>query len=424
MSLQFALLLIGVVVIAAVTLASYDRARIAKRAKKIKGQLRSSSFTREAIALLEKAIHPVSRLDINPAPLMGRSKKFIKGKDNIPVLNVNEEDAAFYEELELIEQAASMPIDVDINPLDLDEDPEFASETDDRPASGKSSWSDNTSMPNPLIDFIIDLPGKGPTSRNKALGIYKQNEYLLNKPRRLYGLRYVEGVWSNLDNDNEIAQYSDLMLAIQLADKSGPIDESEMNTFGQLGLKLADGLNRPSKMSVTFEQALEQARELDKFCQQYDTIAGLNVIPASPQGFSEVDIRDTALKIEMNFGPMDIFHCKNDKAIGCRHVFSMANLFEPGTFQPEPMEHDRVKGLTFFMQIPCVYAPAKAFDKMFETAQLFCTSLNGKLSDQDNNPITPEGAQSIRRHIDYMANEMQRTGIVPGSEIALRLFST
>jgi len=420
MSLQFALLLIGLVVIAAVTMSSYDRARLAKRAKELTGQMRSSTFTREALSILDKALHPSSRLDLNPPPLTGAARRFIQGKDNIPVLTVDEDEAAFYEELERIEQAASMPIDVDLNPLQIGDDEESTTTQ----APDTKSWTENISMPNSAIDFIIDFPGKGPKSRNRALGIFKQNEYMLNKPRRLYGLRYVEGVWSNLDSDPDTTQYSDLMLAIQLADKSGPIDESELNTFGQMGLKMADKLNRPSKMSSSFELALERADDLDKFCQLYDNIAGVNVIPNSSQGFSEIEIKKIAQEIKMQFGPMDIFHSKNDQAIGCRHMFSMANLFEPGTFQLNPEEQDRAKGLTFFMQIPCVYAPAKTFDKMLEAAGLFSNKLNGTLSDQDNNPLTTEGTLAIRRHIDYMASEMQKAGIMPGSEIALRLFNT
>ncbi|MFV1992272.1 MAG: cell division protein ZipA C-terminal FtsZ-binding domain-containing protein [Acidiferrobacterales bacterium] len=421
MSLQLALLLIGLVVIAAVVIGSYDRARLAKRAKELTSQVRTSTFTREALSILDKAFHPVSRLDFNPKPLRGAAQRFIRGKDNIPVLTVNEDDAAFYEELERIEQAASMPIDVELNPASIHGDADRA-DKENNPSSS-SSWSENTSMPDAAIDFIIELPGKGPLSRNRALGIYKQNEYLLNKPRRLYGLRYIEGVWSNLDNDTDTAQYSDLLLAIQLVDKSGAIDESELNTFGQLGLKLADSLNRPSKMATTFELALQQATELDSFCQQYDTIAGLNVMPSGKQGFSETDIKKIALAAGLQFGPMNIYHCKNDKALGCRHMFSMANLFEPGTFHVQPDDQEQVKGLTFFMQIPCAYAPAKAFDKMVAVANLFSQKLDGYVSDQDNQRLTSEGTQSIRRHIDYMASEMQKAGIMPGSEIALRLFN-
>lgn len=421
MSLQLALLLIGLVVIAAVVMGSYDRARLARRAKELTSQVRASTFTREALSILDKAFHPVSRLDFNPTPLRGAAQKFIRGKDNIPVLTLDEDDVAFYEELERIEQAASMPIDVDLNPASIHGDANQADEINNPSAS--SSWSENTSMPDAAIDFIIELSGKGPLSRNRALGIYKQNEYLLNKPRRLYGLRYIEGVWSNLDSDSDTAQYSDLLLAIQLVDKSGAIDETELNTFGQLGLKLADGLNRPSKMATTFEMALQQATELDSFCQQYDTIAGLNVMPSNNQWFSENDIQKISQEAGLQFGPMDIYHCKNDQAVGCRHSFSMANLFEPGTFHVQQENQEQVKGLTFFMQIPCVYAPAKTFDKMVAVAKLFSQRLDGYVSDQDNHPLTSDGTLSIRQHIDYMASEMQKAGIMPGSEIALRLFN-
>jgi len=57
--------------------------------------------------------------------------------------------------------------------------------------------------------------------RDVALGIYKQSEYLIDKPHRLYGQREGTQSWGNLSRDPATARYGLLALALQLADRSG-----------------------------------------------------------------------------------------------------------------------------------------------------------------------------------------------------------
>jgi hypothetical protein len=160
-------------------------------------------------------------------------------------------DAAINEQLNDYEQAALMPLDLSLGLQD--------------PDVLVAQGGNRQNMPDEKIDYVVTLPGKGPVSRDTALGIYKQNEYLLEKPRHIYGLGYRTGLWSNLENDTEHAQYRSIALSVQMVDTKGPIGESELNTFTQLALKLADVLQRPTKFSMPFEEALEKARELDEF---------------------------------------------------------------------------------------------------------------------------------------------------------------
>src|SRR4030067_1007749 len=86
-------------------------------------------------------------------------------------------------------------------------------------------------LPDEKIDFTIDLPGPGPVMRDTALAIYKQNEYVLNKERHLYGRHHGTERGSALQLDPGTAEYDDLKLAIQLTDPRGPVDEPELQPF-------------------------------------------------------------------------------------------------------------------------------------------------------------------------------------------------
>ncbi len=259
-------------------------------------------------------------------------------------------------------------------------------------------------------------------NRNQALGIYKQNEYLLEKPHQIFGRGYLTKQWSNLESDREYAQYSDVAVSIQLADSHGPVNESELNTFVQMSLKLADTLQRPTKLSVTLEEAVEVAHELDRFCEANDVLASVNVLSNNPHGFSGRAISQAATQLGMQFGAMNIFHFKNDNPLGCRHLFSLANLYDPGECDPDTLNVLKTMVLTLFMNVPCAYQPAGVFEKMIETARGLCDLLDGRLVDQDSKPLTEAGLRVIRTQIDRIATDMQARGIVPGSEAAMRLF--
>ena len=416
MNLQVALLLIGLVIIAGIALSTYDKARVNRRFQETRKRSGSRivGMAREALDKLDQTFRSGARLDINPGPLRKDGVRLLRPDEkNVPELPAPDSNFEFYESLEGFEQAASMQLESELNQL---RDP-------DDPSGGDAPFvSRQRTMPDARIDFIINLPGAGPIRRDRALGVYKQNEYMLDKPRSIYGLRYIEGIWSSLDSDPDIMQYSDLSIALQLADRHGPVTESELNTFGQLGLKLADQLKRPCKHAMSYEQAVERASELDAFCKQYDAIAGINVVPENTASFNG-PLMDKVLQQQgMKFGAMHIYHKKNDEAMGCRHMYSMANLFEPGTFDVGALERTPIRGLAFFMQIPCTWHAAEVFEDMINTARVVADALGGQVVDQDSRPLTAKGTEVILRQVRHMVQGMQEAGVAPGSETALRLF--
>lgn len=279
-------------------------------------------------------------------------------------------------------------------------------------------------VPDEKIDFIVRLPGSHPVLRDQALGIYKQNEYVLEKPHRIYGLRLPMRLWTNLEKDPPDSQYGDIALFLQLVTREGGAGESELNAFSQLGLKLADAFHRPIKLSASFEDALEQAKELHRFCESFDVYASLNVIANSEIGFSGRAIEQAAMRQGLQYGELNIFHLKNTDTEGGRNLFSMANLFKPGDFDLSKLDQLHTRGLTLFLNVPCVHRPVEVFDKMLETAKALCRQLDGELLDHERRYVGDQGLAAIRKHIETIASQMAAQGIPAGSKAALRLFKS
>lgn len=418
MNLQYALLLIGLVIIGGVVIGTYGRLRFPLRRHRTQdwrdesqgeAPRRGSGSHAEAAVLTARREAPAAGgLDINPGPPAASDAKFLK--PDLPPAGGSgpAADIEHYEELEGIESAALMPLNLS---LDLG-----------HPETAAASGSARQQVPDDKVDFVIHLPGAGPVNRNQALGVYRQNEYLLEKPHQIFGLGYRTRQWSNLESDREYAQYSDIAVALQLADSRGPANESEVNQFVQMSLKLADTLQRPTKLSLTPEQAVEVALDLDRFCEANDVLASVNVLSNNPGGFSGRAISQAATQLGMQFGAMDIFHLKNDNPLGCRHLFSLANMYDPGSFDLNTINALKTAGLTLFMNVPCAFQPAAVFERMIETARGLCDLLDGRLVDQDSKPLSEAGLKVIRTQIDRIATDMQGRGIVPGSEAAMRLF--
>lgn len=397
MDLQIALLLVGLLIIVLVVAVSlYDRAR-RPRAEPTGDPVGLSRARGQRVELPPVTV----TLDINPAPAAAELKTL---KPDLPVAGPGEAlpPDPITQELEALENAAQVPLNLGTPPR-----------PDERPSE--------PAAPDEKIDLVLTLPGDGPVARDTALGVFKQHEYRLEKPRRLYGRHYGDTPWSDLARDPPRMPYSDLALAIQLYDARGPMDESELNTFSQIGLKLADALQRPTRLSLSFEEALKRAKELQAFSEAYDVIAGINVL-AHAAPFRGRAIVQAAERAGLKFGARDIFHMKSDLTPGCRHLFSMANLLKPGSFEPRAWDTFETQGLALFMSVPCAHRPAAVFAKMATAAKIVAEALNGELCDQDRKPLTDKGLAVIRRQIEEIETHMTRYGVVPGSRTALRLF--
>jgi cell division protein ZipA len=413
MELQSALLLLGIFIIGAVALNVYDKTRAARRYQGEKSAPDASPAQnnpppqRKKLSLFAAKSAAGSGLDINPGPPDEAHQRFLKADDPAAPPPTKSTDFLLEAELQDMQHAAVMPVNVD-----------FSS------SAPVTVAGENQFVPDERIDFIVYLPAGKPVERDRALGIYKQGEYVVEKPHKLYGLQHPIGVWSNVEHDQEGSRYSDLALAMQMADGKGPVNESELNAFAQLALKLADSLRRSTKFSISFEQALEQAVQLDKFCQAYDILANIIILPNSKEGFGGRAIGQAAVRQGMQFGAMNIFHMKNVHSVGCRHLFSLANLFQPGEFNLKTLDTFKAQGLILFMIVPCVHNPLKVFDKMVLTAKGFCKILDGRMLDHERRPLTEKGLLVIRTQIEQITVDMQKHGIIPGSATALRLFKT
>lgn len=100
----------------------------------------------------------------------------------------------------------------------------------------------------------------------------------------------------------------------------------------------------------------------------------------------------------LEYGEMQIFHRMAPGALK-RPVFGVANLTEPGTFDPANMDGFTTPGLSLFLQLPAPIDSLKAFDDLDDTAHKLASQLGGELRDEARNLLSRQRIENLREEV-------------------------
>ena len=98
----------------------------------------------------------------------------------------------------------------------------------------------------------------------------------------------------------------------------------------------------------------------------------------------------------LTFGSMNIFHRLDGER---QTIFSLANMVEPGNFDPDTIHEMTTTGLTMFMQLSNLAHPADDFDEMLRCAYHMSEMLGASLCNRNRQPITQADAEYYRNII-------------------------
>lgn len=101
----------------------------------------------------------------------------------------------------------------------------------------------------------------------------------------------------------------------------------------------------------------------------------------------------------LEFGDMQIFH-RTEMLNGKRKVlFSVVNIREPGTFDPEAMEHFTTEGVALFMQVTPGIDAVWAFESMVTAGRSLAESLSGTLCDATRSVLNRQAISHMREQV-------------------------
>jgi FtsZ-interacting cell division protein ZipA len=229
---------------------------------------------------------------------------------------------------------------------------------------------------------------------------------------------HVEGIvdeqWHPIETSTR-RSWRELRVGLQLASRSGPVPESEIERFNQAIADFAATANAVSQREAP-AAAAARAKELDNFCAEADIEVAVNVIGRSGATFATSRVKSLALDSgfsETASGELVHYSGNGPPDFVIRRFNDPAGRANPAYYA----------GLTFALDLPQVDDPPAALERMVRLAERFAAELGGELVDDNRRPLTDAGVASLRRSLEKIASEMESQGIPAGSPLARRLFT-
>lgn len=122
------------------------------------------------------------------------------------------------------------------------------------------------------------------------------------------------------------------------------------------------------------------------------------------------DLLPVLLTLGFKFGDMDIFHRHEDSAGSGEVLFSLANMFNPGTFDIDQMQKVSTRGISLFMTMPGPGTPLQNFNLMNNAAKKIAEEFGGQVLDGQRSVLT---VQTVRHYVEKI-REFQRQQLIHG----------
>jgi cell division protein ZipA len=125
----------------------------------------------------------------------------------------------------------------------------------------------------------------------------------------------------------------------------------------------------------------------------------IHTIAREEGGFNGSDLLFLFNSCDLRYGEKDIFHRFEEADGQGRIQFSVAQVRNPGTFDPSHMADQSFMGLSFFMSLPGAKRPLEAYEAMSEMAMVVSRNLNADVLDESHSAMTTQTMEHERQQI-------------------------
>lgn len=279
-----------------------------------------------------------------------------------------------------------------------------------------AQYEDKLVLQDETINYRVQLhPGEPVSVAALIEAIQRQGDF--GKRVHWLGMNSLTGGWEEVGQGNA-EEYLNIAATLQLADRTGPVSDSDMAAFCSQVQTAADELMAIAEFPKR-QPALALAAALDQFCADVDVLIGANVITQNGVAFAATKVRAMAEAAGMKLQPDGAFHFFNDEGAD---LFSLANL-DPTPFSAENIRQLSTHGITFLFDVPRVADGVRVFNQMLMVARQMASSLGGQVVDDNRRPLSDAGIARIKQQLADIYARMEAQQIKSGSARALRLFS-
>jgi hypothetical protein len=271
----------------------------------------------------------------------------------------------------------------------------------------------------PLIDALVPLVLEQPVAAEQVLAHAPATRRAGSKPFYIEGLDSESGEWEPLAPGH---RYGELQAGVQLASRSGALNEIEYSEFVQKIEALAEALGARADVPDMLEVAA-RARELDGLAAPLDaqlTITLRSNGVAWGVGFVQQVAQRAGLKAGAVPGrwvlPAD------EEGAPPLLVLSLDAQAALAAVADNP-QGAAVREVLLSLDVPQTPASVEPFPAWHLLSKQLCDELDATACDDRGQPLTLHAFDAIGREIDELYTRLEQLGLPAGSAAARRLFS-
>ena len=267
-----------------------------------------------------------------------------------------------------------------------------------------------------LIDAIAPLALEAPVSGEMVQSHLPATRRAGSKPFLIEGLNSATGEW---EAPMAGARYGEFQAGVQLANRTGALNEIEYSEFVQKTQAFADAVNAMPDFPDMLD-AVARARELDGFASQHDAQLALH-LQARETAWSVGYIQQQAAAQGLVPGVVPGRLVLPAAEEGAPPVLTLT--FDSQAALADDPGRAAVRDLTLGFDVPQTDPKIRPFATWQASAQALALSMDAQLVDDDGQPLKPEGFAGIEQALAKLYAALDAHGLAAGSAAARRLFS-
>lgn len=267
-----------------------------------------------------------------------------------------------------------------------------------------------------LIDAIAPIAVEGVVTGEAAIAAMPPTRRAGSKPFAIEGLNEATQQW---EPPRAGQRYTAFQAGVQLANRTGHLNEIEFSEFVMKAQQFADAINGSPDFPEMLDE-VSRARELDQFAGDHDAQLSLT-LRAKNAAWSPGYVLQGASRLGFLPGVIPGRLVLPANTAGAPPVLVIS--FDTQAALAEDPTQAALRDFTLSLDVPHVNRSEQPFVRMRDAAIALAASMEGIIADDKGEVIRAEALDLIGSHLERLYDVLEARDLAAGSPQARRLFS-
>jgi hypothetical protein len=275
----------------------------------------------------------------------------------------------------------------------------------------------------PVLDSLIDViatialdSANSVASGEAAIAAMPATRRAGSKPFSVEGYNLNGQLW-----ESPIAgqRYGGFQCGVQLANRTGALNEIEYSEFVVKTQAFADAINGTPEFPEMIDE-VARARELDQFASAHDAQLGFT-IRARNASWSPGYVQQNAARLGFVAGAIPGRLVLPASIEGLPPVLVLG--FDSQAALAEDPAQSAIREVSLHLDVAQVDRGEQAFERMRHAADALANTMDGVVTDDNGQPLVAATLDVIGAELEALYNTLDQRDLAAGSPLARRLFS-